>query len=50
MVSVFAIGPKVLGFKPNQGDVFLRALKSAALLSYEVKCSHRPRVVKFYGI
>jgi hypothetical protein len=27
MVSVFAIGPKVCGFKPGRGDGFLRAIK-----------------------
>jgi hypothetical protein len=27
VVSVLAIGPKVLGFKPSQGDGFLRVIK-----------------------
>jgi hypothetical protein len=27
MVSVLAIGPKVCGFKPGQGDGFLKATK-----------------------
>jgi hypothetical protein len=30
MVSVLTIRPKVRGFKPSQGDGFLRAIKSAA--------------------
>jgi hypothetical protein len=27
MISMFAIGPKVCGFKPNRGDGFLRVIK-----------------------
>jgi hypothetical protein len=38
VVSVLAIGPKVRGFKPGQGDGFLRAIKirSTPSLGWEV--------------
>jgi hypothetical protein len=34
MVSVFAIGPKVRGFKPGQGDGFLRAIQIRSTTSF----------------
>jgi hypothetical protein len=37
MVIVFGIGPKVRGFKPGQGDLFLGAIKSAVHLPLEGK-------------
>jgi hypothetical protein len=37
LVIVLATGPKVRGFKPGQGDAFLRAIKSAARLPSEEK-------------
>jgi hypothetical protein len=41
MVSVLAIGPKVRGFKPSQGDGFLRTIKirSTSFLGGERKLS-----------
>jgi hypothetical protein len=41
MVSVLAIGSKVHGFKPSQGNEFLRAIKIHCTLSFggEVKPS-----------
>jgi hypothetical protein len=34
MASVFAIGPKVRGFKPELGNVFLRAIKIRSTLFF----------------
>jgi hypothetical protein len=41
MVSVLATGPKVRGFKPGRGDLFLRAMKIRSTPSFggEVKPS-----------
>jgi hypothetical protein len=41
MVSMLAIGPKVRGLKPGQGDGFLRAIKIHSMPSFggEVKLS-----------
>jgi hypothetical protein len=37
MVSLLAIGPKVHGFKPGQGDGFLRVIKICSTPSSEGK-------------
>jgi hypothetical protein len=37
MVSVLAIGPKVCGFKPSQGERFLRAIKIRSMPCFGVE-------------
>jgi hypothetical protein len=47
MVSVLVIGPKVRGFKPGEGDGFLRAIKIQAHHTFggEVKYSAQCRKI-----
>jgi hypothetical protein len=37
MVSMLAVGPKVRGFNPAEGDGFLKAIKIHSTLSFERK-------------
>jgi hypothetical protein len=59
VVSVLATGPKGHGFKPGQGDEFLRAIKirSAPFFGWEVKMEipcrkilqHVKNLLKYHG-
>jgi hypothetical protein len=50
VVIVLAIGPKVRGFKPGRGRWILRAINIPSISFFEGKYSHRPHVVRFYGM
>jgi hypothetical protein len=57
MVSILVIGPKVHGFKPDQGYGFLRAIKFGSMPSFqgEVKpsapgCKILWHAKKFYEV
>jgi hypothetical protein len=50
VVSVPAIGPKIHGFKRSWGNGFLRAIKIHSTTSFGGEVSHRPYVVRFYGL
>jgi hypothetical protein len=48
---VLATGPKVCGFKPGQGDGFLREMKIRSMyLFWKGSKAGRSLVVKIYGI
>jgi hypothetical protein len=42
MVSVFAIGPKVHGFKPDRGDGLLRAIEVRTTPSFGGEINSQP--------
>jgi hypothetical protein len=50
-VSVLATGPKGCGFKPSQGDGFLRAIKIRSTPSSRMGSkAGRSNVVRFYSM
>jgi hypothetical protein len=54
MISVLAVGPRVRGFKPGRGDVFLTAIKIRSTASFggevkpETPCRKILRHVKYH--
>jgi hypothetical protein len=50
MVSVFAIGPKVRGFKPGRGDGLLRAIKIRSTPSFGGEVKPNAHVIRTYAM
>jgi hypothetical protein len=48
MVSMLAIGPEDCGFKPGQGNGFLRVIKMCSMPSFGKEVKPSPHVVRFY--
>jgi hypothetical protein len=50
VVSVLAIGPRVRGLNPSQGDGLRRAIKIRSTPIFLGECCRRPRILIFGGV